>query len=173
MSDEALSDPVVLNRADGTRREFKRCAPEDRLLFRAIFKEYRRVGLKSCLDIEGVPLKDRVPFYTALENNRFFESDAVQWLNEMEGQHEAILLSLRRENTAATMQDVHALNLDKDELLFVAAGVLNVPLVSEKNGGQDRPLSGTATGGATEISSDASAATPNPSPSPLTSSTAA
>src|SRR5688500_10541207 len=111
MGDDSLSQPFVLHRTDGTRREFKKVAPEDRISFRAIFKEYRRYGIVAFLNIEGVPLKDRVPHYAAFERQRVYESDALGWLLEPEGQNEAILLSLRRENANAEMKDVHALKL--------------------------------------------------------------
>lgn len=175
MSDDALSQPVVIERPDGKTLSFKRCSPADRLAFRSIFRMYRRIGFKACLDLEGVPPKDRAPYYAFFEGRRLYESDVIAWLNEPEGQHEAILLSLRtalpeKERERLTLADVHALDLDRDELLTVAAGVMNVPLSNGKGEGQKpNPLAGgIVSGGETPAPLDTSPATPIPSDSPST-----
>jgi hypothetical protein len=161
MTDAALSQPVTLNRASGETLTFPRCSPADRIAFRAIFRQYRKVWLRESLQVLGITGAAAVDHFNALDRARLYESDVVRWLNEPEGQREAVLLSLRKDKAAATMDDVDAFALDDDELLTVAAGVFNIPLAAPKDDTRP-PQGGTAVGDATATPSDASAATPTP-----------
>ena len=160
MSDDALSAPVILNRADGSVLTFKKCTPRERLAFRAILRQYRKAWLRQSLDIEGIAGETRIAYYNALDSRRLYESDAIRFLNEMEGQYEVILLSLQLDKPDAAMEDVYAFNLSDEEALTLAAGVLNIPLVGKGGQQQPSPPSGTATGPETPPQSPTSPESP-------------
>jgi hypothetical protein len=179
MTDAALSTPVTLNRADGSSLTFKRCSPADRIAYRRVFRLYRKHWLAESLRVLGIAGDAAVAHLNRLDAAPLKESHLVNLLNEPEGQHEAILLSLRADKPDATIDDVYALNLNDDESLTVAAGVMNVPLVPVKGGADPLPESppprggGTGTGSPTPTPSGTSAESPTPSGSPSTCSTPA
>lgn len=180
MIDDLLSRPVTLNRADGTALTFRILSPAQRMQFRAVFRTYRKMWLIESLRLLGFEGREAVAYCNELDGRRVREGHIVEWLNEPEGQNEAILLSLRSANPAATMEDVHALGLSDDERLTAGAGVLLVKVGPAKGGTDaegEAPFAaapgtgGTGTTDATPTSSADSADTPTPSPSPSTSST--
>lgn len=164
MSDALLSTPVVLNRSDGSSREFKKCSPADRIAYRRIFRLYRKQWLVDSLRTLGITGEAALPHLNKLDGTHLRESHVADWLNDWDGQTEAILLSLRHDNPDATIEDVYALDLSDGEALKVAAGVFNVPLVPLKGGSEsDRPLAGsggTPTGAAAPTSSGTTAESP-------------
>ena len=182
MTDDALSQPVTLNRADGTALTFRILSPAQRMQYRAVFRTYRKMWLIETLRLLGIEGRDAIPHCNELDGRRVRESHIVAWLNEPEGLNEAILLSLRSANPAATMDDVYALGLDDDERLTVGAGVMMLRVTggpakggTAAEGGtpfaETPGTGGTGTTDGTPESSAASPDTPTPSPSPSTSST--
>lgn len=179
MSDDKFSKPVVLNRPDGSSLTFRVLSPVQREQYRKAFRTARKAGRAVSLGILGITGKDAIPYMDEIDARKVRESHLIEWLNHDEGQHHAILLSMRADNPKAELDDVYALALDPDERLTVAAGVMLVPLVPVMEGaagGDPLPASGpanggTATGGERPTSSGDSADTPTPSASPVTSST--
>lgn len=171
MGDEVLSQPVTLNRADGSTVTLKRCSPADRLQFRQAFRFYRKMLLNESLSLRGINGKEAVEHLTKFDARRLYESDVDQWVLEPEGQNEALLLSLRKDNPGATAEDVFALGLTDDEKFVAAAGVLNIPLkaATEGEGSKDSPpqsppppSGGTDSGEGTPTPSATTPGTPTP-----------
>lgn len=167
MSDAILSTPIVLNRVDGTSITFKRCSPADRIRLRAIFRTYRKAWFVESLSMLGIRGRDALPDLNALDGRRIRESHVIEWLNDPEGQNEAILLSLRIDNPAAEMDAVHALDLNDDERLTVGAGVMNVPVgPAREDAAGGTPLPEPPASGGTEIGAATPAASPDTAESP-------
>jgi hypothetical protein len=142
MSAEDLSQPIVLNRADGSELRFPHCTPLDRRTFRAIFRNYRKMLLRENLRLVGVNGEAGLRWLNEFDNRHLDEGDVIEWLNDPDGQDQAILLSRQHDDPKAEVDWVYSLNLTAQESLTVAAGVMNIPLVT----GQKKSKPGGVTG---------------------------
>jgi hypothetical protein len=160
MEPTTTSQPFTLNRGDGTVRTFKKLTASQRIEFRNAFRLFRKRGMYTNLLIAGVAPAEAVKVLNEFDNRRLPENDVTRWVDDAEGQQEAILLSLQRDKPEASDADVDALDLTDAERHSVAAGVLGIELVWIKDGEEkpDPTTAGTApTGGATQPSSAAGA----------------
>lgn len=180
MSLADLSEPVVVVKGDGTLVKLRRITPTDRITYRWVFRTYRAVVLKHFMEVTGY---DPLPALKELAAQRLKDSDVDKWVFELEGQREAVLLSLRSgkpeaEQKSITLADVDALGFDDNQLFYAAVGVMNLKL-AEKTGGPGDPLpkgaaTTTGTGSPTPPTSPDICESPaTPSTSPATSSAAA
>jgi hypothetical protein len=156
---ETLSQPVLVNRSDGSELVFKRLAPSDRIKFRNAFALSRKIRLRENLLVVGIAGDAALKHLNEFDARPVEDEAAVEWVNDKEGRFEAVLLSLRKDKPDAKREDVDALNLNDGDMLTVAAGVLNLVLVpkSDRKEGQS-PLPPGAAG-----PTDSGAATRQPS----------
>lgn len=163
--DTPESTPFVLNRGGLPSLAFPLCSPGDHFRLRNIFRAYRKAWRADSLRIAGVEGAAQVPHLDEIDTRGVTEDDEVKFVNMPEGAREAVLLSLKRGNAGATLDDVDALGLSDAERLTVAAAVLNfrlVPKGSGSGGGGGNPLPEVppATGGGTPDESAAGSAAP-------------
>lgn len=173
---DELSTPFVLNRVSGPPLTFKLVMASGRIAFRNAFVQDRKEKLTLSLVMLGIPLEDALKKLNDFDAraHRLQESDALGWVRDDDGQREAVILSLRRDDPKAGDAEFDALDLAPDERKRVAAAVLNVSLVKDGDGPfADGAPAPNGTGPETPTGSGATAESPTHSPSPSTCSTPA
>lgn len=121
---------VTINLPDGSERNLKKCSPSDWIRLANIFRANRKAAKKASM--LGAPPADLLAELDKLDKAPVKEPDLLQWLNSLEGQHAAILLSLAKEfpdaGPDALAEKFDELGLEPFRWLEVAAKLFNIPL---------------------------------------------
>lgn len=166
MNPTQLSEPVRLNREGGDALEFARLSPTQVLKLRDRFRLVRKAQLLESITLSGITGAESVKILNQFDARRIPQSAVIEWVNTMEGQYEAILLSLQQkpgisEDQAA--EQFAAMNMGEDDMLTVAAGVLNLELTVNPPAGAGSTSTSTET---SDVNAPSSATTAAPPPTP-------
>lgn len=139
MDPATTSQPVILNRPDGSVIEFTRLSPSYRIRFRNAFRFARKVALYETLRLTGASTEETRKALNEFDARRLNERDVERWVDDPEGQREAVLLSLAMKSPALLDAEdkyapVDAAGLDDREMHEVAAGVMGLRLVPVDDG---------------------------------------
>lgn len=166
------SQPVIVNRLDGSTITFPKLTPSDRIAFRTAFRNWRKGDLYENLARAGITGAEMLKQLNDFDARQLGETSAVRWLNMAEGQWVALRMAVSKllprdgatDEVYGNRIDEHlnGLELDDDEMFIAAAGVMNVPIVR----GDDKP---DPPEGAAVTGSDGGTPTPSGSPDTSTS----
>lgn len=130
MTDPTTGSKLVTINTSAGEKQLKKLAPADWAKLGNIFRSGRKASLQGELMAAKTPPEETKKALDEFDRRPVRYRDVEAYVNTLEGQYAAILLSLQKDNPQAGEDEFNALDLQPDQWLGITAELLNLKLVT-------------------------------------------